>query len=153
MTVTIGKEDPRSPDLAPMMQRHHDAMHADTPPGSNHMLDASGLHSPQIDFYVLRDNGTALGMGALKRLDATHAEIKSMHVLAEARGRGLARQMVVFLLDEARAMGITQISLETGAQPSFQPARTLYQAFGFNECPPFGSYAPDPASTFMTRQL
>lgn len=153
MTVTIGKEDPRNPELGHMMQRHYDAMHADTPPGSNHMLGADGLWSPQIDFYVLRDNGTAIGMGALKRLDATHAEIKSMHVLAEVRGRGLARQLVVHLLDEARAQGIVQISLETGAQASFQPARTLYQAFGFNECAPFGSYAPDPNSTFMTRML
>ncbi len=35
----------------------------------------------------------------------------------------------------------------------FLAARTLYASEGFTECEPFGSYRPDPASTFMTRPL
>lgn len=128
-------------------------MHADTPPESIHMMDASELDVPAVDFFVLRDAGRPIGMGAFKRFEATHAEIKSMHVLSEYRGRGLSRLMLHRLMDEARAAGITRLSLETGAQDMFLPARILYERAGFTLCPPFGAYMLDPNSVFMTRTL
>jgi len=70
------------------------------------MLPASALAAPEISFFVLREAGAALGMGAFKRIDAQHAEIKSMHILHEARGRGLARLMLDHLVVEARAAGV-----------------------------------------------
>jgi len=35
----------------------------------------------------------------------------------------------------------------------FEPARKLYCAFGFMSCGPFGSYAEDPNSVFLTRAI
>ncbi|MEH6774028.1 MAG: GNAT family N-acetyltransferase, partial [Cereibacter changlensis] len=101
----------------------------------------------------LREAGAVLGMAALKRIDAGHAEIKSMHVVAEARGRGLARPLLAHLLAEARAAGYARLSLETGVEDVFAPARTLYAAAGFAPCPPFEGYAEDPNSVFMTLTL
>jgi putative acetyltransferase len=92
-------------------------------------------------------------MGAFKRIDATHAEIKSMHVLSETRGRGLSRRMLDHLLAEAQAAGYTRLSLETGSQAMFLPARRLYEKAGFAECPPFEGYELDPNSVFMTKVL
>lgn len=150
----IRRESPTLPDLALLMERHTAAMHAETPPESIHMLDAAALAVPGIDFFVMRDDGgRPVGMGALKRLTGDHAEIKSMHILAEERGRGLAQAMLDHLLAEARASGIRQLSLETGSQPGFAPARALYARAGFSECPPFEGYGPDPASVFMTLRL
>jgi len=146
-------ESPLGPDLLLLMQRHEQAMHADTPLESIHMLDPAALAMPGIRFFVLRDSGRAIGMGAFKALDATHAEIKSMHVLAEERGRGLAQMMLDHLMAEALAAGFTKLSLETGPQPSFAPARMLYLKAGFAECPPFPPYVADPYSTFMSRTL
>lgn len=140
-------------DLALLMQRHTADMHADTPPESIHMMDAGQLAIPEVNFYVLREAGVPLAMGAFKRIDATHAEIKSMHVLTEARGRGLSRVMLDHLLAEARAAGLTRLSLETGVQPTFVAARALYAKAGFAECPPFEGYWDDPNSVFMTRTL
>ncbi|MFD2174709.1 GNAT family N-acetyltransferase [Rhodobacter lacus] len=151
--IAITLEHPVQEDLALLHQRHTAAMHADTPPESIHMLPASALAAPGIWFYVLRDSGAALGMGALKRIDATHAEIKSMHVLSEARGRGLAQAMLAHLLAEGQRLGFARLSLETGAQDSFAPARALYLAAGFAPCPPFEGYRPDPMSVFLTRNL
>ncbi|WP_295045927.1 GNAT family N-acetyltransferase [uncultured Paracoccus sp.] len=128
-------------------------MHADTPPESIHMMPRETLVSPEIDFFVLRRSGCAVGMAALKRLDPTHGEIKSMHILAEERGGGLSRLMLDRLIARARQLGLTRLSLETGAQPSFAAARGLYARGGFIECPPFGAYRPDPNSTFMTLTL
>ena len=92
-------------------------------------------------------------MGALKRLDVHHAELKSMHTSAAARRQGVARAMLDHLLDLARRDGYRQISLETGSMEAFAPARTLYASVGFTVCPPFGSYWDSPHSTCMTLAL
>lgn len=153
MAGVIAAESPLAPDLGLLFERHTADMHADTPPESIHMMDRGALEAPGIAFFVLREAGVPLAMGAFKRIDATHAEIKSMHVLAEHRGRGLSRAMLDHLLAEARSAGYRRLSLETGAQAAFAPARGLYTRAGFAECPPFEGYGPDPNSVFMTRTL
>ena len=153
MTVVIAEEHPLTPDLDLLFQRHTADMHADTPPESIHMMDKGELAAPGIRFFVLRDAGTPLAMGAFKRIDAGHAEIKSMHVLSEARGRGLSKAMLDHLVTEARNQGFTRLSLETGVQPTFVAARALYARAGFEECPPFEGYWDDPNSVFMTKVL
>ena len=149
--IVIRRESPTGPELALLMARHKGDMHADTPPESIHMMDASQLAQPDIAFFVMRAAGLPIGMGAFKRIDAAHAEIKSMHVLAEVRGRGLSRRMLGHLVAEALAAGFSRLSLETGTQGMFLPARMLYSKAGFDECPPFEGYALDPNSVFMTR--
>ncbi len=149
----ITMESPLGPDVAMLMARHTADMHHDTPPESIHMMDASQLAVPGISFYVMRDQVRAIGMGAFKRLDAVHGEIKSMHVLSEYRGQGLSRLMLDHLMNEAARTGLTRLSLETGSQAFFQPARKLYEGAGFVECAPFGDYVLDPNSVFMTRTL
>lgn len=151
--LTIAQESPLGADLALLMQRHTADMHADTPPESIHMMDAGQLAVPGISFFVLREAGVPMAMGAFKQIDAGHAEIKSMHVLAEARGRGLSRRMLEHLLTQARGAGFSRLSLETGVQPTFVAARALYEKAGFTECPPFEGYSLDPNSVFLTKEL
>ncbi len=151
--IRIAAESPLTEDLALLFQRHTADMHADTPPESIHMLDRSELAAPGIHFFVLRDGGHPLAMGAIKRIAVEHAEIKSMHVLAEARGRGLSRRMLDHLIAAARAEGLTRLSLETGVQPTFIAARALYARAGFVTCGPFEGYHDDPNSLFMTLSL
>lgn len=152
-TITIAAESPLGADLALLMQRHNADMHADTPPESIHMMDAAQLAVPEVSFFVMRDIGVPVGMGAYKRIDNDHAEIKSMHILTEVRGRGLSRKMLSHLVDEARAAGFRRLSLETGIQPTFIAARALYAKSGFVDCPPFADYVDDPNSIFMTIPL
>ena len=153
MDITITEESPTGADLKLLFERHTADMHADTPPESIHMMDASELAIPEVRFFVMRDVGMPVGMGAFKRIDDGHAEIKSMHVLSEVRGRGLSRRMLQHLLDEAKATGYRRLSLETGVQPTFIAARALYAKAGFTECPPFEGYWDDPNSVFMTKAL
>ena len=150
---TIAEESPLGADLGLLMQRHTEAMHADTPPESIYMMDAGALAAPGIRFFVMREADRAIGMGAFKRLSGDHAEIKSMHVLHELRGRGLARALVEHLVEAARADGITRLLLETGPQASFAAARGLYEAAGFGYCGPFEGYGDDPNSAFMTKVI
>jgi putative acetyltransferase len=153
MTVVIAEEHPLTPDLSLLFDRHTADMHADTPPESIHMMDKAALAAPGIRFFVLRDGEAPLAMGAFKRIDAVHAEIKSMHVLAEARGRGLSKVMLDHLVAAARADGFKRLSLETGVQPTFVAARALYARAGFADCPPFEGYVDDPNSVYMTKVL
>lgn len=153
MPVEIRRDRSVSPQVLPLLQRHLDLMHASSPPESVHALDPAALDTPDVAFFSLRDGDAVLGMGAVKRIDAAHAEIKSMHVVAEARGRGLARVLLDHLLAEAQSLGYVRLSLETGIEPVFAPARALYERAGFDYCPPFEGYGEDPNSVFMTRTL
>ena len=153
MTINIRRDRPVSPQVLPLLQRHLDLMHASSPPESVHALDPAALDTPDVAFFTLRDGEAVLGMGAVKRIDATHAEIKSMHVVTEARGRGLARVLLDHLLAEAQTLGYARLSLETGVEPVFAPARALYKRAGFGYCGPFEGYGEDPNSVFMTRTI
>jgi putative acetyltransferase len=111
------------------------------------------LLAPDVTFLSVRDGGALLGVGAIKELDPTHGELKSMHTLSEVRGRGVGRAMLGELLDLARNRGYTRISLETGSVPAFAPARAMYASVGFVECGPFADYVESPHSSFMSLAL
>lgn len=147
-------EDPR---IADFLDQHLADMHRVSPPESVFALDLSELRRPDIRFWsgwIADGGGEALvAMAALKRLDAVHAELKSMRTAASMRGRGFAERMLTHVLGDARAQGYERLSLETGNQPFFAPARGLYAKHGFEPCGPFGGYGPDPTSYFMTRLL
>ena len=153
MTIEIRRDRPVSPHVLPLLQRHLDLMHASSPPESVHALDPAALDTPDVAFFTLREGDAVLAMGAVKRIDKGHAEIKSMHVVAEARGRGLARLMLDHLLVQAAQLGYIQLSLETGVEPVFAPARGLYLRAGFDYCGPFEGYTLDPNSVFMTKAI
>jgi len=136
-----------------LLQVHVDRARAETAPGSAHALDLSGLKTPDVRFFTAWEDDDLLGCGALKILAADHCELKSMHTAETHRGKGVGDAMVRRLIDEARRLGLTRLSLETGAWPYFAPAHRLYERHGFTDCPPFADYAPDPNSRFMSRVL
>ena len=76
-----------------------------------------------------------------------------MHTAEAARGRGIGRAMVAHLIAIARDLGFRRVSLKTGSQPAFAPARSLYTSAGFTPCGPFGAYRRSRTSTFMTLSL
>lgn len=149
----IANESPLTPDLDLLFERHHAFCHADTPPESIHMMNRHQLAEQMAVFLVMRQNGQPIGMGALKWLAGAAIELKSMHIIDEFRGQGAARTMLDALIEAARSEGAEKIFLETGAQPSFAPARGLYRRAGFTDCPPFLGYTEDPMSTFLVLDL
>ncbi len=149
----IGQVDPHDPDVRALLDRHLALMHAQSDPEDVHALDATGLSDPAVTLVGLRRGGVLLGLGALKELDPEHGELKAMHVVAEARGSGAGRALLDHLLGLAQSRGYRRVSLETGSQPGFAPARALYASAGFTACGPFADYVASPASTFLTRVL
>jgi putative acetyltransferase len=151
--VDIKLDDLSGPEIAVFLEAHLQDMKATSPPESKHALDLEGLRQPEVTFWTVWEQGTLIGCGAIKALDADHGEIKSMRTAPTYRGRGVASRLLQHILQEARQRDYRRQSLETGSMVFFEPARRLYAKHGFEECPPFGDYWADPNSVFMTRTL
>ncbi|MBO1348031.1 MAG: GNAT family N-acetyltransferase [Hormoscilla sp. GUM202] len=155
--MKIKLDDLTGPEIHALLQEHLDDMHRISPPESIHALDLSGLRVPEILFWTvwddIGDEDVLIGCGALKELDATHGEIKSMRTSSQHRRKGVARAVLTHIIEEAKRRGYRRLSLETGAHGPFQPAHRLYEWAGFTRCGPFGDYTDDPNSIFMTKEL
>ena len=148
--LVISIDDPRVGDMHALLTRHLAFAYEHTPPADVHALDLNGLLDPAVTTYSARRGGQLLGIGALKELDETHAELKSMHTAEAARQQGVGRAMLDHLVGVARQRGYRRVSLETGTMEAFAPARSLYANAGFVPCDPFGDYRLSPSSAFMT---
>ena len=140
-------------EVLDLLGQHLRLMSAVSPPESSHALDVDGLRAPNVTLWTAWRGATLLGCGALKELDISHGEIKSMHTAAAARRQGIGSAMLLHILAEARRRGYRRVSLETGSMREFEPARRLYQLYHFEYCAPFGDYNEDPNSVFMTLSL
>lgn len=153
MTGVLDQITGSEPGVTAILQRHFDLMRATSPEESCHVLPPDALFDDKTIVIVWREAGKVIGIGALRALDDTHGELKSMHTLQEARGKGVARAILHGLIQAARDAGLRRISLETGSTEEFISARNLYLREGFVDCPPFGCYVVDPLSVFMTREI
>ena len=151
--MRIEPDDLTRPEVHALLAEHLQSMHALSPAESVHALDLDGLRAPDVTFWTVWGDEGLLGCGALKALSATHGEVKSMRTPAHRRRQGAGRAMLEHLIAEARRRGYTRLSLETGTASAFVPAHRLYQSAGFTFCGPFGSYAEDPHSVFMSLAL
>jgi putative acetyltransferase len=151
--MKIVVDDLRGPEIAAFLEEHLREMRSITPAGSVHALDLDALRAPEVTFWSVYDGDQLVGCGAIKRIEGTHGEVKSMRVAYERRRDGVASLLLVHILEEAEAMGLERLSLETGSTEHFERARKLYEKFGFEPCGPFAGYGPDPHSSFMTRAI
>jgi len=152
-TVLIRRADPAEPRLRALLERHVARARAATAPGSAHALDVGQLRVPAVAFFAAWEGEEPLGTIALKRLADAHGELKSMFTAEQARRRGIGAALLAHVVAEARSLGMSRLSLETGSWDYFAPARSFYYRYGFRECGPFADYRADPNSVFMTLDL
>ena len=151
--MDIKIDDLEGPEVRELLREHLRSMFLHSPPESVHALDVEGLRRPEITFWTVWEGGELLGCGALKELNSRHGEIKSMRTSSQHLRKGVARNLLGHIIEEARRRGYRRLSLETGSAEAFEPALKLYASFGFTYCEPFGDYLEDPFSVFMTREL
>ncbi|MFC6012633.1 GNAT family N-acetyltransferase [Nocardia lasii] len=151
--LTVVADDLSGAPIRALLAAHHAEMADTSPAESMHALDLTALRDPAITVWSAWVGADLAGCGALKELDPEHGEIKSMRTAPEFTGRGVAAAVLAHLVAVARERGYRRLSLETGAEDFFAPARRLYLRHGFTECGPFGSYSPDPLSRFFTLAL
>ena len=152
--MEIRRDDLSGREIAEFLEEHIEEMKAVARrPESKHALDLEGLRARDITFWTVWDEGVLVGCGALKELDPSTAEIKSMRTSRVRRRKGIASALVEHMLNVARERGYRSLKLETGSYEVFAPARALYERFGFEYCGPFADYKEDPNSVFMTKTL
>jgi putative acetyltransferase len=151
--IRIIPGDLGNPIVTELLLTHLATARAATARGSAHALDLTGLKAPGISLWTIWEDGTLLGVGALKEISPVHGEVKSMHTAKAARRKGAASAMLRHIVANAHERGMSRLSLETGSWDYFLPARALYTSHGFTECPPFEGYVADPNSVFMTLDL
>lgn len=140
-------------DVLALLNEHLESMYALSPEESVHALNLGELRAPAVTVWTAWQNDVLLGIGALKELDPSHGEIKSMRTPTSRRRTGAGKAILAHIIYVSRRRGYSQLSLETGSTVDFVPARRLYERFGFTLCGPFGEYREDPNSLFMTRVL
>jgi len=153
LDLRIVADDLTGAPILALLQRHLDEMRQWSPPQSVHAMPADRLRAPDVTFFAAWDGATLAGCGAIKHLDGTHGELKSMRAAPAYRGRGVGRAILTHLLEEAKARGYTRVSLETGRPEPFHAAQALYRTNGFIECAPFADYVADDFSICLTKAL
>ena len=136
-----------------LLKKHFIELRSVSPAGSTHVLDIDGLKDPSIKFWSLWEDNKLIGCGALKFLEKEHGEFKSIRVANEFRKNGIGERIINHLIEEAKKLKISKLSIETGAGKFFLPARKLFSKFGFKSCPPFAHYKDDPNSCYYTLDL
>lgn len=150
---SIRVDDLTHPEVLALLREHLASAAEHSPPESVHALDAAALRAPNVTFWSVWSGSRLAGIGALKQLDATHGELKSMRTARAFLRQGVARTLIDHMLQVARERGYRRLSLETGTPEAFAPARALYESFGFVRCAPFANYRDDGFSVCMTRTL
>ncbi|MEU2059800.1 GNAT family N-acetyltransferase [Streptomyces sp. NPDC013455] len=127
--------------------------------GDATVLDAADFLPPRGVYLIAYDeHDRPVATGGWRSQDENgegnqdgDAELKRMFVVAEMRGRGLARRMLTALEDDARAAGRTRMVLETGTK---QPeAIALYTSSGYTPCAKFGFYREYEDSRCFAKRL
>ncbi|MFD0621137.1 GNAT family N-acetyltransferase [Paenibacillus sp. GCM10027629] len=151
--MEIRVDDLTGDKVKALIMEHLSGMFENSPPESVHALNLDGLKKPEITFWSAWEQDELLGCGALKELDGTHGEIKSMRTSSSHLRKGVARQILEHIIAVAEQRHYKRLSLETGSIESFKAARNLYERAGFHYCSPFAEYIEDPYSVFMTKEL
>ena len=152
-TIEIRSDDLSGEATRRLIAFHLAGMHDTSPPDSVHALDIDALRHPSVSVWSAWVDGELAGVCALKALGDDRGEIKSMRVDDRFLGLGVGRALLRHVMSEARRRGMASLWLETGSTPEFAAAQRLYESEGFATCGPFGDYALDPYSVFMTRSL
>jgi putative acetyltransferase len=114
-------------------------------------LKAEQLEGGHGAFLVARDDGRAVGCGAIRVLDSTTAEAKRMYVEPDQRGKGVGWAVLAGLESAAKQLGVRRLVLETGIYQD--AALSLYRRAGFAQVNCWGEYASSPTSICMEKQL
>ena len=152
-TYRIVEDELTAPEVIGLLEFHLAEMHALSPPSKVHALPVERLRQPDVAFYSAWDGDRLAAVGALREIDATRGELKSMRATPDYRGKGAGEAILLHLMGEAERRGYTWLGLETGRFDAWAAARSLYRKHGFTDCEDFGDYVGDEFSICMSRTL
>jgi putative acetyltransferase len=153
ISLEVRRDDLSSPEVQALVREHMSGMMNSSPPESVHALPLDALRKPDITFWAAWLGAELCGCGALKAMDSTEGEVKSMRTRPGFLRQGVGQAVLSQIMQEAKARGYQRLNLETGSTPPFDAALALYLRNGFEICGPFGDYQLDPFSVYMTKLI
>lgn len=151
--LEIRRDDLSSDQTRALLTLHLSGMNANSPAGHVFALDLSGLLAPGIGVWSAWDGEAIAGIGALKALGDGSGEIKSMRTHPDHLRKGVGAAILARIIEDARAQGLTRLSLETGSGAAFEPALAMYRQRGFQPGGAFGDYQASAFNPFMHLNL
>jgi putative acetyltransferase len=151
--MDIRVDDLSSDATRNLLRLHLQGMHANSPPGHVFALDLSGLQVPEVTVWSAWNDDEICGIGALKQLDASSGEVKSMRTHPRYLRRGVGAALLERIIEEARTRNLRRLSLETGSGPAFEPALALYRQRGFVDGQTFADYVRSEFNQFLHLSL
>lgn len=150
MAVTIAHEAADTAEAVALLKARDAESDEIYPPSSQFQIPIDKHVDERILFLVARENGVAIGCGALQLHDG-FGELKSIYVTPAARGQKVGGQIVQALESIAHGVAISELKLETGTE---RPAAIrMYERLGYRRCSRFGTYPEDPLSIYMSKVL
>jgi putative acetyltransferase len=149
--VLVHAESPDPPDVRELL-RQSEAYFAALYPGPSHRL--GGIPPPNqanACLLVARRDGAVMGCGTLLASGDGSGEIRRIFVVEQARRQKVGVRLLEALEQEARALGLRRILLETRNRQ--HAALQLFRSHGYYDREPFGGYSNDPASVFLEKWL
>ena len=153
MHIETRVDDLSSPAVQALITEHLAGMKTNSPPGHVKALALDSLRQSDITFWSAWCGQSLCGCGALKELDSSSGEIKSMRTRAAFLRKGVAQTVLNEILRMSRSRKYKRLYLETGTGPAFAAAHSLYLRNGFNCCGPFGNYDATDFNVFMEKTL
>ncbi len=114
-------------------------------------LKAHHLEGGRGTFLIARNDGRAIGCGAIRLIDPMTAEAKRMYVEPDQRGKGVGRAVLAGLEAAAIQLGVRRLVLETGIYQD--AALSLYRRAGFTQIDCWGEYASSSTSVCFEKHL
>jgi putative acetyltransferase len=147
--IQIREDDLSGEPTRDLIALHLAGMRSNSPAESVFALDLSGLLAPEVTVWSAWIGGEIAGVAALKRLDASSAEIKSMRTHPDHLRKGVGAALLDHIVAVARSCGLRRLSLETGSGPGFEAALQLYRRRGFKDGEPFSDYVRSDFNQFL----
>lgn len=149
--LTIAAESPLQDEVRSLIAALNAYLLSLTPPEYCSHMTVEQMARPDTTVFIAREDGKAVGCGALRRHDGGIGEVKRMYTVPECQGKGIGGRILEAVLAHARQEGLNRMVLETGDR--HPAAWRVYQRAGFKRCGPVLDYPDSPWSVFYELEL
>lgn len=111
LNLSITKENINSIEAKELIKELSSELRKITGNTGKGSFENSDIDNPRSIFIVARENGNAIGCGALREISNEIAEIK--RVYARKKSSGIGKKILIYLEEQAQEFGYKKIILET----------------------------------------
>lgn len=157
MAVSIAIETPLQDDVRALIEGLNDHLLPLSPLEFQFKMSAEQMADTDTTVFVAREDGVAVGVGALKNHGVTGGEmlgeVKRMFTVPAVRGKRVGVALLEAIVAQAGAQKQTKLVLETGVGEGFEGAHRLYERRGFKQCGVVLDYPDSAHSRFYEKAL